>query len=98
MSNTITLDFLKENNLVLVNKDALLDFMVDANLKTKADKRVLWIDRKTAQKKYNLNRYWFLSTEADENNVLQINSGKGKTSTKKYNEQSIINELKRQSI
>lgn len=90
-------DFLKAENLILVDKNAFLDFMITVNERTKVDKRVKWIDRKTAIAKYGVTRYWLQVAEKDCNSVLKINVGSSKTATKKYNEQSIINELERQS-
>lgn len=90
--------YLQQNNLLLVNKDALLDLMVEVNLKIKVDMRVKWIDRKTVLAKYGLTRYWLQAAENDVNSLLKVINGATKTAPKKYNEQSIIDELERQSI
>lgn len=95
MSKDELTSYLQENNLVLVDKSALLDFMIDANLKTQVDKRVLWIDRKTAIAKYGVTRNWLINAEKDVYSVLKVKKGIGKTSPTKYNEQSLINELQR---
>jgi len=88
--------YLIENNLLLVDKTAFENFMISVRQKTKVDKRVFYIDRKIAMQKYNLNKHWFVSAEKEMSNVLIIIKGKGVTSTKKYSEQSIIDELIRQ--
>ena len=98
MSKEELTSYLQENNLVLVNKSALLDFMIAANLKTKVDKRVLWIDRKTAIAKYGVSRAWLIASEKDVYSVLKVKKGRGVTSPTKYNEQSLINELQRQAV
>lgn len=95
MSKEELTSYLQENNLVLVNKSALLDFMIEANVKTKVDKRVLWVDRKTAIAKYNVTRAWLIAAEKDVYSVLKVKKGRGKTSPTAYNEQSLINELQR---
>lgn len=95
MSKEELTTFLKDNNLVLVNKNALLDFMIEANLKTQVDKRVLWIDRKTAIAKYGVSRAWLIAAEKDVFSLLKFKKGAGKTSPTKYNEQSVIDELNR---
>ena len=97
MNNTELTSYLKENNYLLVDKNAFLDFMVEVNHKTKVDKRVLYLDRKTAAAKYNITRHWFQNAEKDRFSVLSVIRGKNSNSTKKYAEQSIIDELKRQS-
>lgn len=81
--------YLKENNLLLVNKDAFLNLMIEVNLKTQVDKRVRWIDKKTAVGKYGVSKHW-LNVFENNNSPLKVKKGVGKTSPKKYNEQSII--------
>lgn len=97
MSSSELRDFLKSENLILVDKNAFLDFMIDVNIKTQVDVRVKWIDRKTAIQKYNVTNYWLLCAEKDIQSKLRVNVGKTKTATKKYNEKSIIDELERQA-
>lgn len=89
--------FLCENNYLLVDKMAFMNYMVEVNMQTKVDKRLLYISRKKAAQKYNLNRYWFEKSEADRFSVLVIMKAQHSNSVKKYSEQSILDELKRQS-
>lgn len=95
--NVLSIDELTAKGYVIVHKKQLLDMLIEVNLKTQVDKRVKWIDRKTAIAKYNVTRYWLQVAEQDCNSVLKVNVGSSKTATKKYNEQSIINELERQA-
>ena len=97
MNKSELTSYLSENNFLLVDKTAFKNFMIEINHKTKVDKRVLYLDRKTAAAKYNLSRHWFQVTEKDSLMVLKIISGVNSNSTKKYSEQSIIDELKRQT-
>lgn len=94
MSNAISIEFLKENNLILVDKNALLDLMAENNVLQQVDKRVKYLTIKEACKKYKVTRYWLNKNE----NKLKVIVGNHLNSTKKFNEQSIINELNRQSI
>ena len=94
----ITVEFLKENNLVLVDKAALMQFVSEQGLVATVDKRVKWIDRKTAKVKYGVSAYWLRKSETAVGSLLKVNPGNTENSKKKYNEQSIINELERQSI
>lgn len=94
MSNIISIEFLKENNLILVDKNALLDLMAENNVLQQVDKRVKYLTVKEACKKYNITRYWLNKNE----NNLKVIVGNHFNSTKKFNEQSIINELNKQSI
>lgn len=98
MSEVELTQYLQKNDLIIVNKSALLDLMIEVNEKTKVDARVKFIDRKTAQRRYGVSRYWLKAAEEDMHSELIVIHGNGPTSPKKYNEQSIINELKRQSI
>ena len=82
--------YLKENNLLLVNKDALLNLMVEVNLKTKVDKRVKWLTQRDVIAKYGVTRHWLTVAEKNENAPLKVKKGAGKTAKKKYNEQSVI--------
>jgi len=85
--------YLQENNLILVDKKAFFNFMIEVNKKTKVDRRVFYITRKEAMIKYSLNAYWFRKYE----DCLKMIKTAGLTSTKKYSEQSIINELEKQT-
>ena len=88
---------LKSQNLILVNKDAFLDFMIEVNVKTSVDKRIKWIDRKTTIAKYGVSRYWLEAAEKDVFSLLEVMAGKGKRAPKKYKEQSVIDEQTRQA-
>lgn len=90
--------YLQENNLIVINKNALLDFMVEANLKAKVDKRVLWIDRKTAVAKYGVTKSWLIAAEKNSRSILRVKKGASKTAPTKYNEQSLIDEMQRLAI
>jgi hypothetical protein len=92
----VTLDFLKENNLVIVDKNALLATLSEAGLSNSVDKRFKWITKKQAIAKYNVTRHWLDSAEKNSSAVLKVNVGRTKTATKKYLEQSIIDEQNRQ--
>jgi hypothetical protein len=98
MNNIELTSYLKKENLILVNKDAFLDFMIEINLKTSVDKRVKWLDRKTVIAKYGISKHHLMQMERDVFSLLKTKKGKGITSTKFYQEQSINDELKRQEI
>lgn len=89
---------LKELGMVIIDKKALDELLIETSLKTKVDARVKYISRKDAIAKYNLTRYWFDKYEMDPNSKLIINHGEARNSKKKYNEQSILDELKRQAF
>jgi hypothetical protein len=97
MNNTDLLSFLTEQNLVLVNKDALEEFTINARLSSQVDNRVKWIDRKTAIAKYRVTVYWLREAENALGSCLKFSRGKGTTGTKKYLESSIIKEQNRQA-
>lgn len=97
MSNSDLTSYLKENNFLIVDKKQFLDLLIEVNLKTSVDKRVKWIDKKTAIAKYAVTRNWLDAAEKDVYSVLKVAVGKTKTAPKKYLEQSIINEQLRQS-
>lgn len=88
---------LQEKNLILVDKNAFLDFMIEVNVKTKVDKRVKWITRQQAIPKYNLTRYQLRVWEKDPYSVLKWRQKGTGPSKKYYNEQSIIDEQSRLS-
>lgn len=89
---------LTQLGLVVVDKQALNELVADANLKTAVAARNKWITLKEATKKHNVTRYWLDKSEKDPFTKLKINPGKTATSPKKYNEQSILDELERESI
>ena len=97
MSKDELVSFLEERNLVLVDKNALEEFTINARLASQVDKRVLWINKKTAIAKYKVTSYWLTLAEKDPFSYLQVSKGSGKTSTKKYLESSIIDEQQRQA-
>lgn len=97
MSNTEFVEFLKSEDLIIVSKKQLLDLMIEVNVKTAVDKRVKWIDRKTAVAKYGVSNHWLKCAEEDVSSLLKVNKGKGKTSPKKYLESSLIEEQQRQA-
>jgi hypothetical protein len=98
MNNVELTSYLKQENLILVNKDAFLDFMIEVNLKTAVDKRVKWLDRKTVIAKYGISKHHLIQMEKDCFSVLKTKKASGVTATKFYKEQSIIDELTRQEV
>lgn len=94
----VSLDFLKENNLVIVDKNTLFAALSEAGLGAAVDKRVKWISKKQAFEKYNVTRGWLDKAEKNPSSILKVNVGTTRTSTKKYLEQSIIDEQSRQYI
>ena len=92
----VSLDFLKENNLVIVDKQMLLAALSEAGLGASVDKRHKWITKKQAIAKYNVSRNWLDKAEKNHASVLKVNVGSTRTATKKYLEQSIIDEQTRQ--
>ena len=46
--NVVSLDFLKENNLIIVDKNVLLNHLIEVNVGSSVDKRVKWITKKIA--------------------------------------------------
>ncbi|TVZ55627.1 hypothetical protein OD91_0882 [Lutibacter sp. Hel_I_33_5] len=96
--NVISIDEIENRGLVLIDKNQLLNLLVEVNIKTSVDKRVKWIDRKTAIAKYGVTVDWLQKNELNPNSVLKVMHGKGRTSKKKYNEQSLIDEQNRLAI
>jgi len=92
----VTLEFLKENNLVIVDKQMLLAALSEAGLGASVDKRHKWITKQEVIVKYGVTRHWLDKAEKNHNSVLKVNVGTTKTATKKYLEQSIIDEQNRQ--
>lgn len=92
--NVISVKELKKQGLLIVDKKQFLDLLIEVNIKSSVDKRVKWIDRKTAIKKYHVTKYWLQSAEKNIFSFLQVSSNGGK---KKYKEQSIIDEQERQA-
>lgn len=92
MSKEELAEWLTSNNLLIVSKDLLEQQYIEAREKLMVDKRVKWISAKEAIAKYNVTRYWLNQREFDIHSLLKVSKGAGKTSTKKYLEQSIINE------
>lgn len=97
----LTFEFLKKNNLILIDKSALMDLMADVNRQMAVEKKYKWIDKRVAVSKYAITeswlRKWRNKTQFPESK-LRVKKGTGRTSTVKYNEQSIINELERQEV
>lgn len=93
----VSVDELKDKDLVIISRKQLHDFMIEVNVKTSVDKRVKWIDRKTAKAKYKVTAHWLRIAEKDPFSMLQVMNGKGPTSPKKYKESSIQDEQQRQS-
>lgn len=94
----ILVNSLAQLGLVVIDKQALKELVADANLNTAIEARKKWISRRDAIKKHNVTRYWLDQAEKEPYTKLKINYGKTATSPKKYNEQSILDELERQSI
>ena len=93
----VSLSEFKREGLIIVDKDQFLNLLIEVNVKSAVDKRVKWIDRKTARLKYGVSRNWLLKAEADSFSVLKFQKGKFKTSATKYLEQSIIDEQNRRA-
>lgn len=97
MINVVSLEELKNQGLLIVDKKQFLDLLIEVNIKSGVDKRVKWIDRKTAVAKYGVSSHWLKCAEEDTYSLLKVNKGKGKTSPKKYLESSLIEEQQRQA-
>lgn len=93
----VSIEEIQNADYVILKREDLENLLVNVRLKNVVDKRVKWIDRKTAIKKYAVSRYWLSAAEKDCNSLLKKQKGLGKTATVKYLEQSIIEEQKRQS-
>ncbi|WP_271407165.1 hypothetical protein [Tenacibaculum soleae] len=89
---------LRQAGFEIIDKQALKELVADANLKAAVTSRNKWISKRDAVKKHNITRYWLDMAEKDPLTKLKINYGTTATSPKKYNEQSILDELERQSI
>jgi hypothetical protein len=94
MSDVVSIEFLKKNNLILVDRDALLNYAAEYAV----DHRIKWITRKEAIKDFKVSKYWLKNAETDPNSLLRVLKGEGLTSPVKYNRQSIIDELNRLTI
>lgn len=81
--------------LVVIDKKALDELLLKTSLKTRVDKRVKYISKKEAIATYNVTDYWLKKAEVDPYSKLKVNHGEAANSKKKYNEQSIIDELER---
>ena len=92
----VSLDYLKENNLVIVDASTLFAALYEAGLSASVDKRVKWITKKQAIAKYNVTRNWLDKAAKNPASELKVHVGTTKTATKKYLEQSIIDEQNRQ--
>lgn len=89
--------YLHDNNLLLVNRDALVDLVREANALQPTSKTVKWITVKKACESYGVTRYWLNAALEDPQTCLRVNAGKHLNSKKLYNEQSIIDEMERQA-
>ena len=89
---------LKKENLVILSKPLLLDFMIEANLATKEDARFKYLTTKQACMLFGVTRYWLETSAADPYSRIKIIAGKAKNSVNRYSKQSIMDELKRQEI
>lgn len=89
---------LEKKGLLVVSRKQLLALMIEVNTANKVDARVKWLSQKQAIAKYDITRYWLEQCEKNSYSKLRVIYGKGKTSKKKYNEQSIIDELERQAL
>ncbi|MGG8495935.1 hypothetical protein ACQY1Q_05940 [Tenacibaculum sp. TC6] len=81
--------------LVVIDKQVLDNLLIEVNLKTRVDKRNSYLTKKEVLQKYNVTRYWLEERLKDPETLIKYDPGKGKTSTGRYNEQSIIKELDR---
>ncbi len=86
---------LEDRGLLLVSKRQLLNLMIEVNQEAKVDARKKWLTQKQIIAKYNVSRYWLEKCEKDPDSRVRVIYGTGKTSKKKYNEQSIIEEFER---
>lgn len=97
MSKTEFLQLLKENDLLVVSRKELLDLVAAERLHAQLDKRVKWLTAKQVILKYGVSKYWLRKTEVLPGSVLVVRYGEAINSTKKYQEQSVVDELQRQS-
>lgn len=98
MSLGISIQDIMKSEYVILRKQDLVDLLVQVNVETSVEARKKWLTVKEVIAKYGVTRHWLNTSREDVGSVLRINPGKGKTSTVKYNEQSVIDELERQSI
>ena len=89
---------IKSLGLVLVDEDYLRKLHFDVAAATSKDPKRTYLSRKEVKEKYNRTRYWLDAAEMDPRSKLKFRAGKGVTSKKEYLEQSVIDEMKRQSI
>jgi len=88
----------EKKGLLLVSRKQLLSLLIEVNQANKVDARVKWLTQKQVIAKYEVTRYWLEQCERNPKSMLRVIYGQGKTSKKKYNEQSVIDELERQAL
>lgn len=93
----VTIQDIQNSKYVILKRTDLEDLLINVRQKTQVDKRVKWIDRKTATAKYGVSRYWLETAEKDIFSLLKVSKLPGKTSKKRYLESSIIEEQNRQA-
>ena len=94
----VLMEGLEKRGLLLVSKKQLLSLLIEVNATNKIDARVKWLSQKQVIAKYEVTRYWLEQCEKNTSSKLKVIYGKGKTSKKRYNEQSVIEELERQAL
>jgi hypothetical protein len=94
---SLSISEIQKAGYVILKREDLESLFINIRQKSQVDKRVKWLDKKTAIVKYKITRYWLNAAESDPFSVLEVSKGKGRNGLKKYKEQSIIDEQKRQA-
>lgn len=97
MSEERFIEILEQRGLIIISKDVLEQKLIEVRKQTMVDKRVKWITAKEAILKYDVTYHWLQKNEKDTSSELKVIKGPGRTSTKKYNEQSIIDQQQREA-
>ena len=91
--------FLQEG-LVVVKKADLENLMLRINAKSRVDNRNKYLSHKEVIDKYGVTDYWLRSRQPSINpdSLLVVDYGKHHNSKRRYQEQSVIDELARNAI
>ncbi|SEC44649.1 hypothetical protein SAMN04489761_3015 [Tenacibaculum sp. MAR_2009_124] len=91
-------NYLNEAGLMVVEKKALNDMFRKISLESQVDKRHKLLTRKQLKEKHGVSRRWLDKQLNDPNTLIKYDPGTSRTSTQKFNEQSILDERARLMI
>ncbi len=86
---------LKPEQYLLCKVKDLKVFVEEIISNNTVDNRYKRISKSNAIKRFGITNHWLTNQEKDPETLLKVDPGTGKTSTKYYNIQSIIDEMER---